>query len=279
MPFVAGVGLALEVGGPGVPHQQRHQERRGHGEQGVVEEADRQEAEARAGGPAPEPDVLVQQIEGERRQDEQRVLHPWRRRSEQSVDPSCARGRVKRAALDTPPGRLAESIGRLSCDVQRSEHASSAYRLRDRSRARRASRSARRRPRLARLARAVARRAVGRDRARRPVAGLRSAAGVEGERHGRGLLQRRRRGRPHLHDGRPGRRAAPAGARRQGRLARLESRVGPVWSDEYGGPRGTPTVDGGWSTRWAPRATWWRRDGLRQGALAEEPALATSAAA
>ena len=44
-----------------------------------------------------------------------------------------------------------------------------------------------------------------------------------------------------------------------------KSRVGPVWNDEYGGPR---SVDGGMVFALGTEVTWWRGDGLRHGALA-----------
>ena len=66
-------------------------------------------------------------------------------------------------------------------------------------------------------------------------------------------------------------------ARQDGTLV-WKARVGPVWNDEYGGPRGTPTVDGELRLRDRHRGRpGVPRGGDRQGALAHEPADATSA--
>ena len=53
-------------------------------------------------------------------------------------------------------------------------------------------------------------------------------------------------GRTHLHDGRSrtARSTCSRSAPTDG-APLWKTRVGPAWNDEYGGPRGTPTVDGG----------------------------------
>ena len=62
--------------------------------------------------------------------------------------------------------------------------------------------------------------------------------------------------------------SAADGKRRSGRRG-----SGPAWDDEYGGPRGTPTVDGELRLRDRHRGRpGVRRGGHRQGALAQEPA-------
>ncbi len=123
------------------------------------------------------------------------------------------------------------------------------------------------------MARPGARRPVARDRARALVACRRAAAAVEGGRPGRGLLERRDRGRPHLHDGRPGRRAAAARVRRGRRRAAVEDahragverRVRRPARDADGRRRhGVRDRDRG-----RPGG---RRGGDRQGALAPQPA-------
>ena len=62
---------------------------------------------------------------------------------------------------------------------------------------------------------------------------------------GTGYLERGRRGRPHLHHGRQGRRAAGHRAQRRRRQATVDGAGRrALGTTRYGGPRGTPTVDG-----------------------------------
>ena len=135
-----------------------------------------------------------------------------------------------------------------------------------------ASRAARRRRRgLARMARAQPRRALDRDRP--PAAsGRRSGPPLAWKASGLGrrLLERRRRGRPHLHDGRPRRRAVPDRAQRQGRQAVWKTpRRARLGATSTGGPRGTPTRRRRPRLRARHRGRPGRLDaGHRQGALA-----------
>ena len=67
--------LALEMTGPGKLHEEPHEERGGHREASLIEEADGNEAKHHRMGCAPKPKVLVQHVEHEERQNKKDSFH------------------------------------------------------------------------------------------------------------------------------------------------------------------------------------------------------------
>ena len=67
--------LTLEMAGPGKLHEQPHQERGGNGEASLVEEADGDEAKHHRMCCAPEPKILVQEIEHQESKNKEDSFH------------------------------------------------------------------------------------------------------------------------------------------------------------------------------------------------------------
>src|SRR6185369_15180394 len=67
--------LFLEVGGPGKLHQQPHEQRRGDREGPMIEKAYRHKAKDEWVGRAPEPEILVQDVEHDNCEYQQGLFH------------------------------------------------------------------------------------------------------------------------------------------------------------------------------------------------------------
>ena len=67
--------LTLEMTGPGKLHEQPHEERGGDGEAGLIEEADGDEAKHHRMCRAPEPKILVQEIEHKESKNKEDSFH------------------------------------------------------------------------------------------------------------------------------------------------------------------------------------------------------------
>ena len=266
---------ALEVRGPRVHDQEPHQECGEQAVDRVVEEPDRQEAEHEGSRARPEPEVLVQQVERERREREKRLLHGV---TGPVVDPSLRLPRRQARGSTSAPGRSQNSVSRsrafkgvnmppLAAPLSRSPSRSPCFptcappRPAGRAGAARCATRSRPRPVSRASGRPAARRSRGRRagwaRASRASPWWTTASTRWATATARSTCWRSTR----------------RTARSSGRAA-----SGRSGATRYGGPRGTPSVDGGMVVRARHRGRPRRgRRGVGQGSLAPQPARATSA--